>query len=597
VASAFKPNWEWLKKNALYTELKAHGTAVGMPSDEDMGNSEVGHNAIGAGRVFSQGASLVENAINSRALFEGETWKEMIANVVQHHTQLHFIGLLSDGNVHSHIRHLIAMLKEAKAAGVKKVRVHVLLDGRDVPPQSALVYVDQLEATLKELSTDGCDFRHRVRRRAPGHHDGPLRGGLEHGQEGVGHPLEGRGAPVPVRPRRHREVPADNPAVIDQDLPPFVVARDGKPVGALHANDSVIMINFRGDRALETCRAFEEENFTKFERGPKPKVKFAGMMEYDGDTHTPKKYLVSPPAIDRTMGEYLTGSGVNILAVSETQKYGHVTYFFNGNRSGKFNEKLEDYVEIKSDRLPFEQRPWMKAAEITDVVLESIRANKHKFIRINYPNGDMVGHTGHVQAVEISVEATDLCVGRLMEAIKAAGGILVLTADHGNADEMYERNKKGEIVMDPRTGQPKAKTSHSLNPVPCFVWDPAGTAKARLSAAAQKGGLGITSLTATCLKTARLRPPRRLRPRGRGRGVKGCCRNPKLEFRNKFQRQNPNDRNPCDGTVFGVSGFRACFGFCVSNFGFLLPHFGNTPVILLFLRRGYSRLDRGVSAR
>ncbi len=499
VASAFKPNWEWLKKNALYTQLKAHGTAVGMPSDEDMGNSEVGHNAIGAGRVFSQGASLVENAINNRSLFEGEVWKKLVANAVQHKTQLHFIGLLSDGNVHSHIRHLIAMLKEARAAGVKKVCVHTLLDGRDVPPQSALVYVDELETTLKVLSTDGFDYaiasgggRQVITMdRYEADWDMVKKGWAIH--------WKGEGPQFASARAAIEKYRADNPAVIDQDLPPFVVARNGQPVGALKKDDSVVIINFRGDRALETCRAFEEENFTKFERGPKPEVMFAGMMEYDGDTHTPKNYLVTPPAIDRTMGEYVTGTGLNILAISETQKYGHVTYFCNGNRSGKFDEKLEDYVEIKSDRLPFEQRPWMKAAEITDVVLESLRANKHRFIRINYPNGDMVGHTGNVQAVEISVEATDLSVGRLMEGIKAAGGILVLTADHGNADEMYERNKKGEIVMDPRTGAPKAKTSHSLNPVPCFIWDSTGSANIRLSDAAKKGGLGITSLTATCI--------------------------------------------------------------------------------------------------
>ena len=499
VASAFKPHWDWLKQHALYTELKAHGTAVGMPSDEDMGNSEVGHNAIGAGRVFSQGASLVENAINSRALFEGATWKELIANAVQHHTQLHFIGLLSDGNVHSHLRHLIAMLKEARAAGVKRVRVHALLDGRDVPPQSALVYVDQLEATLKELSTDGFDYAIASGGGRQVITMDRYEADWRMVEKGWAIHWKGEGPQFASARAAIEKYRADNPAVIDQDLPPFVIVRDGKPVGALHQNDSVIMINFRGDRALETCRAFEEENFTKFERGPKPKVKFAGMMEYDGDTHTPKKYLVTPPAIDRTMGEYVTGTGLNLLAISETQKYGHVTYFCNGNRSGKFNEQLEDYVEIKSDRLPFEQRPWMKAAEITDVVLESLRANKHKFIRINYPNGDMVGHTGHVQAVQISVEATDLSVGRLMDAIREAGGILVLTADHGNADEMYERNKKGEIVMDPRTGQPKAKTSHSLNPVPCFIWDPSGASKLKLSAAALKGGLGITSLAATCV--------------------------------------------------------------------------------------------------
>jgi 2,3-bisphosphoglycerate-independent phosphoglycerate mutase len=449
----------------------------------------------------------VENAINSGALFAGETWKEMIANAVKHNSQLHFIGLLSDGNVHSHIRHLIAMLGEAKKGGAKKVRVHTLLDGRDVSPQSALIYIDQLEAVLKELSTDGADYAiasgggRQVITMDRYEADWNLvkRGWEIH--------WKGEGPQFPSARAAVEKYRADNPAVIDQDLPPFVVVRDGKPVGKLHDNDSVIMINFRGDRAIETCRAFEDENFTKFDRGHKPRVKFAGMMEYDGDTHTPKKYLVSPPAIDRTMGEYMANSGINLLAVSETQKYGHVTYFFNGNRSGKFSDTLEDYVEIKSDRVSFDQRPWMKAAEITDVVLESIRANKHRFIRLNYPNGDMVGHTGDCLAVEISVEATDLCVGRLLEALKAANGILVLTADHGNADDMFERNKKNEIVIDPRTGKPKAKTSHSLNPVPCFIFDPAGTSKARLSAAAQKGGLGITSLTATCIKLLGYEPP------------------------------------------------------------------------------------------
>ena len=504
VASAFKPSWDWLLKNAVYTQLKAHGTAVGMPSDEDMGNSEVGHNAIGCGRVFSQGASLVENAINNRGLFEGATWRELTDNVLKHNTQLHFLGLLSDGNVHSHIRHLIAMLREARAMNIKRVRVHALLDGRDVPPQSALVYVEQLEAVLKELSTDGCDYaiasgggRQVITMDRYEANWDLVRHGWEIHWKGKGPQFESAKAAIEA-------ARAVNPGVIDQDLPPFVVARNGKPVGTLHEHDSVILCNFRGDRALETCRAFEEENFTKFDRGPKPHVKFAGMMEYDGDTHTPKKFLVNPPVIDRTMGEYLVKAGVNILAVSETQKYGHVTYFFNGNKSGKFSDSLEEYVEIKSDRLPFEQRPWMKAAEITDVVLESIRANKHKFIRINFPNGDMVGHTGHFQAVEISVEATDLCVGRLMEAIKEAGGILVLTADHGNADEMYQTDKKGKVMIDERTGQPKAKTSHSLNPVPCFIWDPSGTAKVRLS---EHKNLGITSLTATCIKLLGFEPP------------------------------------------------------------------------------------------
>ncbi len=502
VAKASKPHLDWLKEHALYTELKAHGTAVGMPTDEDMGNSEVGHNAIGAGRVFSQGASLVENAINDRSLFAGDTWKEMVANVVEHGTQLHFVGLLSDGNVHSHIRHLIAMLKEAKAAGVKKVRVHALLDGRDVPPTSALEYVEQLEAVLKELSADGVDFaiasgggRQKITMdRYEADWNMVKLGWATH--------FKGEGRMFASAQDAVEALRSENPGVIDQDLPPFVIERNGAALGALQENDSVILFNFRGDRGIELCRTFETDDFNKFERGPKPNVLFAGMMEYDGDTHTPKKYLVSPPAIDKTLGEYMVNNGINLLAVSETQKYGHVTYFFNGNRSGKFNEAMEDYVEIPSDRVSFDERPWMKAAEITDVALESIRANKHKFIRINYPNGDMVGHTGDPLAVEISVEATDLSIGRLMKAVKAAGGILIATADHGNADEMFEV-KKGQLALD-KDGNPKPKTSHSLNPVPCYIWDPSGQANARLS---DHANLGISSLAATSLKLLGFEPP------------------------------------------------------------------------------------------
>jgi 2,3-bisphosphoglycerate-independent phosphoglycerate mutase len=237
------------------------------------------------------------------------------------------------------------------------------------------------------------------------------------------------------------------PGIIDQDLKEFVVAEGGKPIGTIEDGDSVIYFNFRGDRALEITAAFEEDQFDHFDRRRRPKVCYAGMMEYDGDTHVPKRYLVSPPAIDRTMGEYLAATGIRTLAISETQKYGHVTYFFNGNRTGKFDDKLENYVEIKSDVVPFEQRPWMKCAEITDEVLKAIPSGKYDFIRLNYPNGDMVGHTGVYQAVVCSMEGMDLQLGRLAKAVEEAGAVLVITADHGNSDDMFEHNKKtGEVV-------------------------------------------------------------------------------------------------------------------------------------------------------
>jgi 2,3-bisphosphoglycerate-independent phosphoglycerate mutase len=234
------------------------------------------------------------------------------------------------------------------------------------------------------------------------------------------------------------------------------------------------------------------------------------MMQYDGDLGIPKKYLVPPPGIDRTMGEYLVNSGVRQMAISETQKFGHVTYFFNGNRSGKYDEAMEDYVEIPSDRVPYEERPWMKAAEITDKVVQAIlkKRNKYGFIRINYANGDMVAHTGVTQAARIAVEAVDLCLGRVIKAIRAVNGILVVSADHGNSDDMYEHDKKtGAVVYDSKTGLPKSRTAHSLNPVPVYVYDPEGTAKVRLSAAATERQLGISSLAATCMKLIGFQPP------------------------------------------------------------------------------------------
>jgi 2,3-bisphosphoglycerate-independent phosphoglycerate mutase len=304
------------------------------------------------------------------------------------------------------------------------------------------------------------------------------------------------------------------PGIIDQDLKEFVVAENGKPLGAIEDGDSVIYFNFRGDRALEITAAFEEDSFGKFDRGRRPAVCYAGMMEYDGDTHVPKRYLVSPPAIDRTMGEYLAATGIRTLAISETQKYGHVTYFFNGNRTGKFDERLEDYVEIKSDVVPFEQRPWMKCAEITDRVLEAVGSGKYDFIRLNYPNGDMVGHTGIYQAVVCSMEGMDIQLGRLRKAVDEAGGIMVITADHGNSDDMFEHDKKTGAVARKADGSPKAKTSHSLNPVPCIIYDP--EYKGEYPRTEGEGspetsflneGLGISSIAATCIQLLGYVPP------------------------------------------------------------------------------------------
>jgi 2,3-bisphosphoglycerate-independent phosphoglycerate mutase len=506
VQSALTPHMDFLKAHGLSSQLKAHGKAVGLPSDDDMGNSEVGHNAIGCGRVFAQGARLVSEAIADGSLFRGEVWRGQVANVTKNQSTLHFIGLFSDGNVHSHLDHLKAMLTQAKADGVKHARVHVLLDGRDVGETSALDYVDPFEQFLAGLNAGGAvDYRIAsgggrmvITMDRYGANWDMVRKGWDTHVRGIGPQFKSAHEAIEV----HRKA---NPGVIDQDLPPFVIAENGKPVGTIMDGDSVIVFNFRGDRAIEITRAFEDDALTEFARGARPAVLYAGMMQYDGDLKLPKRYLVVPPALSETMGEYLAKTGVRMLAISETQKFGHVTYFFNGNRSGKFDATLEDYVEVPSDILPFEQRPWMKAAEVTDKVIDAIRGGQHRFIRLNFPNGDMVGHTGVYQATEIAVETVDLCLGRLIPVVREAGGILVVTADHGNADDMYEHDKKtGKTKVDKESGKIKVKTSHSLNPVPVFIFDPAGTAKLRL---AKHAGLGISSLAATTLRLLGYEPP------------------------------------------------------------------------------------------
>ena len=497
-------NLTWLTENSPHTQLKAHGTAVGLPSDADMGNSEVGHNAMGCGRVFAQGAKLVSGAIASGAMFDGATWKKLIANVKAHGGALHFIGLLSDGNVHSHQDHLKAMIAQAYNEGVQKLRVHALLDGRDVDPTSALDYITPMEEYLASFTgVDYCIASGGGRMYITMDRYNADWSMVERGWKA--HVL-GQGRQFASATEAIRTYRAENPGLLDQDMHEFVIAEGGRPVGTVEDGDSVIYFNFRGDRALEMTRAFEtpEGGDLPFDRLRVPKVEYAGMMEYDGDLHIPHQFLVSPPAIDRTMGEYLTASGVHLMAISETQKYGHVTYFFNGNKLGKFDEKLEDYIEIKSDVVPFEQRPWMKCAEIADAVIDAIKSGKYQHIRLNFPNGDMVGHTGVFNAVVCSMEAMDLQLGRIKQAVEEAGGILCITADHGNSDDMYEHAKDGSVKMN-KDGSPKAKTSHSLNPVPAIIYDP--EYKGEYDRSVLNQGLGISSWPATIMQLMGFVPP------------------------------------------------------------------------------------------
>lgn len=462
VRQATTPTLDDLKKNHPFITIKAHGTAVGLPSDEDMGNSEVGHNALGCGQVYAQGAKLVNESIDSGKIYSSDTWQELIQGCKDHGT-LHFIGLLSDGNVHSHISHLLAMLKEAKKEGVHRVRVHILLDGRDVPATSALEYVKQLEDTLAALNDSTFDGRIASGGGRMTITMDRYKANWAMVEQGWKTHVLAEGRMFPSATAAIETLRQEHPGIIDQDLPAFVIAEDGKPLGKMADGDSVILFNFRGDRALELSMAFDNDDFPYFDRQNRPKVKYAGMLQYDGDLMIPKRYLVNPPEIRNTLTELLVNAGIREYAVSETQKYGHVTYFWNGNRSGKVSEALEDYAEVPSDVRSFDEAPWMKATEITDLMIQAIESKAYGFIRCNYPNGDMVGHTGSLLATEIAVESVDLCLARLKKACEENGCILVVTADHGNADQMLEKNKKGQL--EPRT-------AHSLNPVPFIIYDP-----------------------------------------------------------------------------------------------------------------------------
>jgi 2,3-bisphosphoglycerate-independent phosphoglycerate mutase len=264
----------------------------------------------------------------------------------------------------------------------------------------------------------------------------------------------------------------------------------------------VVFFNFRGDRAIEISRAFEEAHLAQFDRVRVPKVVYAGMLEYDGDLHIPKRYLVSPPEIRNTMGEALAASGVSQLAVSETQKFGHVTYFWNGNRSGKFDDKLETWIEIPSDRVSFDERPWMKAAEATDAMIEQLRTGKFRAGRMNYANGDMVGHTGNLRAATMAIEAVDLELGRLLKVIDEMNGMAIVTADHGNADEMFELDKKTGKPLYAKDGRVKAKTSHTLNPVPCIFYG-----KHHGALAIDGEGFGLSNIAATTVNLLGYKAP------------------------------------------------------------------------------------------
>lgn len=495
IHNAETPTMDSLKQGAPehWRLVRAHGKAVGLPTEDDMGNSEVGHNALGAGRIFAQGAKLVDIALETGKIFEGDGFN-YIKESFETGT-LHLIGLLSDGGVHSRLDQVQLLLKGASERGVRRVRLHILTDGRDVLDGSSVGFVETLENDLAKLREKGIDAQI-----ASG--GGRMNVTMDRYENDWGVVKRGWDAQV-LGEAPHKFTNALEaiktlraaPKANDQYLPPFVIVDEsGKSVGPIVDGDAVVTFNFRADRMTMLAKALEYEKFDNFDRVRVPKIRYAGMLEYDGELKLPKHYLVSPPEIDRTSGEYLVKNGVRTFACSETVKFGHVTFFWNGNRSGYFDEKLEEYVEIPSDSgITFNEQPLMKALEIGEKARDAILSGKFDQVRVNIPNGDMVGHTGDIEATVVACKAADKAVKMILDAIEQVGGIYVVTADHGNAEDMVKRDKAGKPLL--KDGKVQILTSHTLEPVPIAIGGPGLTPGVRFRNDVPTGGLANVAAT------------------------------------------------------------------------------------------------------
>jgi len=444
-------------REQLHVALNASGEAVGLTPGQ-MGNSEVGHNTMGAGKAYKQGIAYIDEAFFTGKVFESDAWKGAISQVLNNGEgrTLHFVGIFSDGGVHSHISHLEKMIEKAYMDGVRRMRVHAVFDGRDVAPQSEPKYIRRFEEFIRRFSdadikiADGGGRMVYVADRYENDWGVVARGwdAMVNGE--ADYYFKSAEEAITILRRI-------NPEVQDQNLPPFVIEDENeKPIGVVEKGDAVIYYDFRADRAIEIAMAFTYWDFPYFNRGNyRPdEVYFAGLTEYNSDTHVPEHRLVEPVVFGETLNKFLGEKEISQFAVSETVKFGHITYYFNGNSYDK--AKGEEFKEIESYTEPFETRPWMKSAEITDVVLDNL--DKYKFVRVNYPGGDMVGHTADMEATIVAMESIDLSLARIAKKVDELGGVLIVVADHGNAEELIDENGA-------------KKTSHTSNKVPCIIYD------------------------------------------------------------------------------------------------------------------------------
>ncbi len=445
IAAAKKPNIDGLFSTYPHSLLVSSGESVGLPEGQ-MGNSEVGHLNIGAGRIVYQDLTRISKSIRDGEFFRNKVLIDAMENVKSHGSSLHLMGLLSDGGVHSHITHLYALLKMAKQQGIKKVYVHAFLDGRDVPPKSALAYIEQTEKMMKELVGEFATISGRYFAMDRDNRWERVQKAYDAMTLGLG--VKAKSAIDALKNAYDR-------GETDEFVTPAVIIKDKKPVSIILDNDSIIFFNFRSDRAREITRALIDDNFSGFKRKSWSQINFVCLTQYD---ETFNVTIAFPPEpLKNIFSEILSHHHLRQLRIAETEKYAHVTFFFNGGVEVPFDG--EDRILVPSPKVPtYDMQPEMSAFLVTDEVVKAVSSGKYDMIILNYANCDMVGHTGVFEAAVKAVEAIDQCIGRVYESVKKADGLLIITADHGNAEKMLDNN--GGI-----------HTAHTSNDVPFLICD------------------------------------------------------------------------------------------------------------------------------
>ncbi|AFS78105.1 2,3-bisphosphoglycerate-independent phosphoglycerate mutase GpmI [Gottschalkia acidurici 9a] len=439
-------NYRMISEKYPNTRLEASGFAVGLPSGQ-MGNSEVGHLNIGAGRVVYQELTRITKSIQEKEFFEKVEFLQAIENCKNNKSKLHLMGLLSDGGVHSHNSHLYALLELAKQQGLKEVYVHCFLDGRDTPPQSAKIYLENLEKKIKDIGVG------KIATISGRYYSMDRDKRWDRVEKAYNALILGEGQKASSSQECIEKSYAEN--TTDEFVIPTVIVDDNKPVATIDDNDSVIFFNFRPDRAREITRAIVDQSFDGFERKKEVKTHFVCMTMYDVSIEN-VEVAYKPESYENTLGEYVSSLGLKQLRIAETEKYAHVTFFFNGGVEEP--NAQEDRVLIPSPKVAtYDLKPEMSAFEVKDEVIKRIKSKEYDLIIINFANSDMVGHTGDLEAAIKAIEAVDICLGEVVKEVINVDGKLLITADHGNAEEMVDVDTGGNF------------TAHTTNKVPCII--------------------------------------------------------------------------------------------------------------------------------